>query len=182
MKNLISNIRSVLFFLLVTSVFLSGCLNIQTQNPSIISKVSKDRLNQARTQWLNAFNNGDYNTCANMYTEDAVFIMFNSGNPHKVAIGREEIREQWKAVINDFKLRNLRASGARVYEISENEVRIGYDLFKLGNEENKDSVAFKGIIYMEKWVGKDGKWLVERDVTEALKQNIISLVFVIDSH
>lgn len=130
-------------------------------------------LDEYRSRWVAAFNRGDHDACADLYTDDAVFIMLNlhaddpSGNYHRVANGREEIRAWWAGVVGDGQFTNLRGYRDNVLWISASEAHVSYQRFEMGSRDQPGGVALCGIIHKEVWVRSGDRWLVHRDLTEA---------------
>lgn len=112
---------------------------------------------EASRQWIAAFNTGDANACANLYTPDAVM----TAQPFGTFRGRDAIRAFWSDLIAKG-ARDLRYSRIKVDQTDDNTVLISADwTMNIGG----------GVITRERWVQIDGRWLLAEDQFEVRSQN-----------
>ena len=128
-----------------------------------------DSLKPFQEKWVDSFNKGLYEVCANMYSEDASFVMYHGlgKNQHIIAHGRPEINNFWEGVVNEMKLINMKASTPQYAVISPKKVIVSYAKVSFASQESPKSEAFVGTIHSEVWVKVGAQWFVDLDITEA---------------
>ena len=163
MKNLI-----ITAFITLSSLFSVEAKIVKKEKTMEMNVI--ESLQPYQTKWVNSFNRGDFNECADMYLKDAQFIMYHGGgkDQHAVHQGQKNIRSFWKTVVEEMKLANMRATAPKYAVLSDKEVLVSYDQATFGNQENPEGEKFKAIIHSELWVKKGNQWFVKLDITEAI--------------
>jgi uncharacterized protein (TIGR02246 family) len=112
---------------------------------------------QASRQWITAFNQGDANSCAELYAEDAVM----TATPFGTFRGRDAIRTFWKDLV---------AKGARDLRYSQIKVeQPDADTLLLSAQWSMNIGG--GLISRERWVQRAGQWKLAEDQFEVRYQN-----------
>lgn len=129
--------------------------SFQEHSPLAHHKVALEVL-EASKNWINAFNLGNSQHCAEGYSENAIIHVMPFGEKK----GAEEIMDFWKSFI---------ASGANnlVYTNVRIEVANQTTAFLSANWSMNIGT---GIIYQEKWEKIKNKWVLTYDNFEVLEQ------------
>ena len=161
--NLVAKLLSVVF-----SWFIFTQAQASQANPEEAKII--ESLKPFQEKWVTSFNQGLYETCASMYTEDASFVMYHGlgKGQHVIANGRSEIRNFWSGVVNEMKLINMKSSEPQYATISPEKVIVSYAKVSFASKEAPNSEVFTGIIHSEVWIKKGEQWFVSLDITEAL--------------
>ncbi|KAB1154239.1 hypothetical protein F7018_14800 [Tenacibaculum aiptasiae] len=154
MRNLRARILTVLLGISALT-FGQNTQAFSTYKPTAQHKVALEVL-KASKEWIANFNKGNAKACVNGYTQNAVM----NAQPFGVKKGKKEISEFWTPFIQ---------SGASnlIYTNVQIEVANKTTAFLSANWSMN---VGRGIIYQEKWVKKEGKWLLSYDNFEVLEK------------
>ena len=118
-------------------------------------KIEAEVLERSR-QWIQDFNNKNIRACVDAYTADAVV----NARPLGTFNGIGEIEGFWRPFIE---------TGAADLEYSNVVLAVENDTTVLLRADWSMNIG-KGVIIQERWVKKDGKWLLEYDDFEVQEQ------------
>ena len=114
----------------------------------------QEEITRANEQFMSAFNAGDAQALAELYTEDALLLPPNSD----FAEGKDAIRDYWQAVMDagvaqaQLEIREVEQYGDVAHEVST------YTLFDAeGQEVDRGK-------YIVIWQRVDGEWKLHRDI------------------
>ncbi|QBC42783.1 YybH family protein [Iodobacter fluviatilis] len=130
----------------------NNMVQTQTENRAALNEAL-----EASRQWIAAFNKGDAIQCAETYMEEAVM----EAEPFGVYKGRPAIQAFWSDLIQKG-ANNLQYEAIKAEQVDEKTVLISAKWsMNIGG----------GDIYEEKWVKKNGRWMLAFDHFAVLKQN-----------
>ncbi len=112
---------------------------------------------KASKKWMESFNNGNPQGCADSYAKNTKMIVTPMGEYN----GKEAVFEFWKSLISQG-AKNVEYTNTTLKEVDEKTVLLS---------ANWSMNIGKGIITEEKWVKQnDDKWLLEFDAFEIVEQ------------
>jgi ketosteroid isomerase-like protein len=143
-----------------TSLKKEECHSKETQNytahsPTAHQEAALEVLSASK-QWIENFNNGNAEECANAYTSNSVMRAM----PFGVKKSKDEILEFWTSLISSG-ANNLVYTDVSVEVVDEQTAMLS---------ANWSMNIGEGIIYQEKWVKENGKWVLSYDDFEVLLQ------------
>ena len=112
---------------------------------------ARESVKQVSQKWIQAFNRGDLQYCANTYQQNAMMGIFGVGTYKS----RSQIRSFWSKFVKATKARGLQYQNTIIKVINADRVHLRSDWsMNVG----------KGVIGLESWVrGKKGEWKLELD-------------------
>lgn len=143
-----------------TSLKKEECQSKKTQNytshsPTAHQEVAIEVLSASK-QWIENFNSGNAEECANGYQSNAVM----RATPFGVKYNKEEVLEFWTSLIGSG-ANNLVYTDVSVEVVDEQTAMLS---------ANWSMNIGEGIIYQEKWVKENNNWVLEYDDFEVLLQ------------
>lgn len=126
-----------------------------SHTPTAHQQVALEVLSASK-QWINHFNNGNAQECANGYTSISVMRAL----PFGVKYSQEEILSFWTSLIE---------SGANNLVYTNVSVEVVDEQTALLSAQWSMNIG-EGIIYQEKWIKENEKWLLSYDDFEVFLQ------------
>ncbi|MFC5047047.1 hypothetical protein ACFSTE_11350 [Aquimarina hainanensis] len=126
------------------------------QTDPLASHKALEGVIKASMHWTTGFNTQNIQTCSDGYTKNATL----NPSPFPEVIGKKGIQTFWTELIKGG-AKNLIYHSPTFTSVAENRVVLS---------SNWSMNIGEGKIYQEKWILKDGKWLLDYDDFQVLKQ------------
>ena len=158
--------------------FLTLCSLFACANAGSPSQYSTAELTLAQTQslWVESFNKGEFDKCADLYTETAHFVLLKDDMKHDIRNGREAIRAFWKTAVEELKFKNLQAWGPTTQYLKKEQVAQSYKKATFDSEDAKPALTVE--ILLEEWVKTKHGWRVENDIVRVIPNENPEMLFL----
>ena len=115
---------------------------------------STDAIRAANDRFMDAFNSGDTEGLASLYTDEGQILPTG----RDVVTGKVEIQGFWQALL-EMGIKSAKLETLELNEYTDTAVEVGK--YKLGGED--DQVLDQGK-YIVIWKQEDGQWKLHRDI------------------